>query len=38
MFEKLGAETGFDSINDFEIAHGLKKLCKFIIKPDLLKN
>lgn len=26
MFQKLGADTGFDSINDFQIAEGLSKI------------
>ena len=28
MFEKLGADTGFDSVNDFEIALGNFKAVK----------
>ena len=26
MFQKLGADTGFDSVNDFEIAEGLSRI------------
>lgn len=36
MFEKLGADTGFDSINDFEIARGLSKILDSLNKKDLL--
>lgn len=36
MFEKLGADTGFDSVNDFEIAKGLSKLLNELEKKDML--
>ena len=36
MFEKLGADTGFDSVNDFEIAKGLSKLLDTLDKKDAL--
>ena len=36
MFEKLGADTGFDSVNDFEIAKGLSKLLDTLEKEDAL--
>ena len=36
MFEKLGADTGFDSINDFEIARGLSQILNRLEKEDLL--
>ena len=36
MLEKLGADTGFDSINDFEIAKGISKLLDNLEKEDLL--
>jgi glucuronate isomerase len=36
MFEKLGADTGFDSINDFEIAQGLSKILDELDKKGSL--
>ena len=36
MFEKLGADTGFDSINDFQIAEGLSKILNELDKKDCL--
>lgn len=36
MFEKLGADTGFDSVNDFRVAEGLSKLMDTLEKEDLL--
>ena len=36
MFEKLGPDTGFDSINDFEIAEGLSKILNELDKKDCL--
>ena len=36
MFEKLGADTGFDSVNDFEIAKGISKLLNNLDRGDLL--
>jgi len=36
MFEKLGPDTGFDSINDFEIAEGLSKILNALDKKDSL--
>ena len=36
MFEKLGADTGFDSVNDFEIAKGISKLLNELDKVDML--
>ena len=36
MFEKLGPDTGFDSINDFEIAEGLSKILNELDKKDSL--
>lgn len=36
MFEKLGADTGFDSVNDFRVAEGLSKLMNTLEKEDLL--
>lgn len=36
MFEKLGADTGFDSVNDFEIAKGISKLLNELEKENLL--
>ena len=36
MFEKLGADTGFDSINDFRIAEGLSKILDSLEKKDAL--
>jgi len=36
MFEKLGADTGFDSVNDFQIAEGLSKILDSLEKKDCL--
>ena len=36
MFEKLGTDTGFDSVNDFEIAKGLSKLLDTLERKDAL--
>ncbi len=36
MFEKLGADTGFDSVNDFRIAEGLSKILDSLEKKDAL--
>ena len=36
MYEKLGPDTGFDSINDFTIAQGLAKLLDTLEMKDLL--
>ncbi len=36
MFEKLGPDTGFDSVNDFQIAEGLSKLLNELDKKDML--
>ncbi len=36
MFEKLGADTGFDSINDFQIAEGLSKILDTLDKKNML--
>lgn len=36
MFEKLGPDTGFDSVNDFQIAEGLSKLLDTLDKKDML--
>lgn len=36
MFEKLGADTGFDSVNDFEIAQGISKLLNTLEMKDRL--
>ena len=36
MFEKLGADTGFDSINDFEIAQGLSRILDKLDKKECL--
>ena len=36
MFEKIGADTGFDSINDFRVAEGLSKLLDNLEKKDCL--
>ena len=36
MFEKLGPDTGFDSVNDFEIAAGLVKILDSLEKKDAL--
>ncbi len=36
MFEKIGADTGFDSINDFPVAEGISKILDTLEKDDLL--
>ena len=36
MFNKIGADTGFDSINDFEIAEGVSKILNELEKKDML--
>ena len=36
MFEKIGPDTGFDSINDFRIAQGLSTILDTLEKKDLL--
>jgi glucuronate isomerase len=36
MFERLGPDTGFDSIHDFEIAKGLSKILNELDKENLL--
>lgn len=36
MFEKLGPDTGFDSVNDFEIARGLREILSRLEKKDAL--
>ncbi len=36
MFEKLGADTGFDSVNDFQIAEALSKILDSLEKKDAL--
>ncbi len=36
MFEKLGPDTGFDSINDFRIAEGVSKLLDTLEMKDAL--
>ena len=36
MYKKLGADTGFDSVNDFEIAKPLSKLLNTLEKKDML--
>ncbi len=36
MFEELGPDTGFDSVNDFEIAVGLSKILDSLEKKDAL--
>ncbi len=36
MFEKLGPDTGFDSVNDFQIAEGLSKILDSLEKKDCL--
>ena len=36
MFEKLGPDTGFDSVNDFQIAEGLSKILNSLEKKDML--
>ena len=36
MFNQFGADTGFDSINDFEIAEGVSKILNELEKKDML--
>ena len=36
MFNKLGPDTGFDSINDFQIAEGLSRILDTLDKEDML--
>jgi len=36
MFEKLGADIGVDSVNDFQIAEGLSKILNELDKKDCL--
>ena len=36
MFNKLGPDTGFDSVNDFQIAEGLSKILDGLDKKDML--
>jgi glucuronate isomerase len=36
MFEKLGPDTGFDSINDMQIASGLSYILNSLDKKDML--
>ncbi len=36
MFEEIGADTGYDSVNDFPIAEGISKLLNELEKCDLL--
>lgn len=36
MFERLGPDTGFDSVNDFEIAKGISKLLDNLEKENSL--
>ena len=36
MFKKLGADTGFDSVNDFEVAKPLSKLLNALAEKDML--
>ena len=36
MFEKLGPDTGFDSVNDFMVAESISKLLDALEKEDLL--
>ena len=36
MFEKLGPDTGFDSVNDFQIAEELSKILDSLDKKDML--
>lgn len=36
MFEKIGPDTGFDSINDFQIAEGLSKILDSLERKDML--
>ena len=36
MFEKLGPDTGFDSVNDFQIAKGISKILNALEMKDAL--
>ena len=36
MFNKLGPDTGFDSVNDFQIAEGLSRILDGLDKKDML--
>ena len=36
MFGQLGPDTGFDSVNDFEIAKGISRLLDSLDREDLL--
>lgn len=36
MFNKLGPDTGFDSVNDFQIAEGLSRILDSLDKKDML--
>lgn len=36
MYEKLGPDTGFDSVNDFQIAEGLSKILDALESRDML--
>ncbi len=36
MFEKLGPDVGFDSVNDFQIAEGLSRILDSLEKKDAL--
>ncbi len=36
MFEKLGPDTGFDSVNDFQIAEGLSKILDTLDRDNML--
>lgn len=36
MFEKLGPDTGFDSVNDFQIAEGISKILNALEMEDVL--
>ena len=36
MFKQLGPDTGFDSVNDFQIAEGLSKILDGLDKKDML--
>lgn len=36
MFEKLGPDTGFDSVNDFQIAEGVSKILNALETEDAL--
>lgn len=36
MFEKIGPDTGFDSVSDFEVAKGISRILNELEKVDLL--